>query len=495
MVLRYPLFNITELPQPAILKPRPRWAGKQVFSLLLPPITYRRGEVRIVKGELLEGRMTKTILGSSSGGLIHVLCKLYGNQIALNFMSDCQLLMNLWMEGVGFSIGMDDYMLDQDTSARIQLAIDQTVDHANRVNHLGKKLGIKHAKRERHVSGILSKLLDTTGGMAQSTLSAETNSLVAIIAAGSKGNKINIAQIMTCVGQQSVEGHRVFDVTNPEARNLAAFGPDEDSVHSRGFISHSYVQGLSPTEMFFHTMAGREGIVDTSVKTADTGYIQRKITKALETFNIAYDGTVRDASQNVVDFVYGGDNCDAQYLEKVRLECLNMSLDALEAQLEPEEYKMMVRLRRQCLETKLSIFVRTLNDVAYLPVNVPLLLQQCSAGTCPLNKEELWEEVTGVLHWLEEMQGVQTLYLRTSILYHLRYSAVKDTDLNRDFFKDLRRRYHQALIQPGESVGVLAAESVGHPCTQLTLNTFHSVRSFFFVLLLFCSFLPVFVCF
>jgi len=472
MVLRYPLQDITQLPGPAVVHPRPLWTGKQVFSLLIPKITYRRGDVYIYKGELLRGRLDKSILGSSGGGLIHAIAKLKGNRAALNFMTDCQLLINAWMEGVGLSIGIEDFMLDDQTNQQIQWTIRKTMQHADRVYKAGKELGLSFEKRERHVSGILSKLLDITGGMAQKQLDPEKNALMAIVTSGAKGNKINVAQITACVGQQSNEGHRMYRTANPQARNLAAFEHGDESVLSRGFIPHSYMQGLSPTEFFFHLIAGREGLVDTSVKTADTGYIQRKLTKALESFNVAYDGTVRNATKGIIDYVYGGDNCDAQYLEKVTIQGLTMSLDELNADLTAPELDAFLPLREKCLSVKFTLFVQTLDSSAYLPFNLPLLLDQFDEGKCHVGPEEWCNAVTEFVNWLKRNHAKsQTLYLRASLVYHLRYSNVSERDVGLPFLEELRRTYQKCLIQAGEAVGVLAAESVGHPCTQLTLNS------------------------
>lgn len=112
-----------------------------------------------------------------------------------------------------------------------------------------------------------------------------------MVVAGSKGSNINISQVIACVGQQNVEGKRIpFGFRK---RTLPHFIKDDYGPESRGFVENSYLAGLTPSEFYFHAMGGREGLIDTAVKTAETGYIQRRLIKAMESVMVHYDGTVR----------------------------------------------------------------------------------------------------------------------------------------------------------------------------------------------------------
>jgi DNA-directed RNA polymerase II subunit RPB1 len=140
---------------------------------------------------------------------------------------------------------------------------------------------------------------------------------------GSKGSTINISQMTALVGQQSVEGKRIpFGF---KYRTLPHFTKDDYSPESRGFVENSYLRGLTPTEFFFHAMAGREGLIDTAVKTAETGYIQRRLVKALEDVMVCYDGTVRNSLGDLIQFVYGDDGMDGAFIEKQRYETFLIS--------------------------------------------------------------------------------------------------------------------------------------------------------------------------
>ena len=498
MTIQYPLFR--DLPKPAICKPIELWTGKQVFSLIIPRISLSKKlkctnrenmilddkHVIIQDGELLCGRICKQTLGASSGGIIHVTCRLKNDRAALNFMSDCQRLANLWLESQGFSIGLSDCVVSDKTQIKIDQTVNACVDHINQVSEMAKKIHIPFDKQEQEISKILGRMLDITGGIIQKQL-GDDNALNAMVKAGSKGNPINISQIMGCVGQQSIEGHRILNETNPLNRTLPCFDEGCNSVESHGFVRSSYVKGLNSSEMFFHNQSGREGIVDTSVKTADTGYLQRRIMKALETITVEYDGTVRDSYKNLIELRYGGDNCDAAHLERVNLSFLKLNLEQLRNKFKPYEHELdtLVILIRQTLQEKISLISPNLDTVSFLPVNVPLLLLQKSSSTVeegelPLSSEKAHKAVSKLLSYFEHTHSdKQTLFLRSSIAYTLRSAEVVDREhLSVNQFKHLieniKHIYAKSAVNPGEMVGVLAAESTGEPCTQLTLNTFHS---------------------
>ncbi|KAH8396478.1 hypothetical protein KR222_011171 [Zaprionus bogoriensis] len=140
-----------------------------------------------------------------------------------------------------------------------------------------------------------------------------TNSALIMALSGSKGSNINISQMIACVGQQAISGKRVPN--GFENRALPHFDRHSAIPAARGFVQNSFYSGLTPTEFFFHTMAGREGLVDTAVKTAETGYLQRRLVKCLEDLVVHYDGTVRNAINEMVDTIYGGDGLDPVAME------------------------------------------------------------------------------------------------------------------------------------------------------------------------------------
>jgi len=108
-----------------------------------------------------------------------------------------------------------------------------------------------------------------------------------------------------CVGQQAVQGERIN--RGYEDRTLSHFKQDDLSADAHGFVEASYRSGLGPKEFFFHAMGGREGLVDTAVRTSKSGYLQRRLINALSELETQYDGTVRDTSDTIVQFEFGED--------------------------------------------------------------------------------------------------------------------------------------------------------------------------------------------
>ena len=158
----------------------------------------------------------------------------------------------------------------------------------------------------------LSAIRETAGKAAKSTMH-KSNAPLIMALCGSKGSFLNVSQMMACVGQQAINGKRVPN--GFEDRALPHFERHSRIPAAKGFVENSFYSGLTPTEFFFHTMGGREGLVDTAVKTAETGYMQRRLVKSLEDLVQQYDNTVRNSSNEVIQFVYGGDGLDPMMME------------------------------------------------------------------------------------------------------------------------------------------------------------------------------------
>lgn len=179
---------------------------------------------------------------------------------------------------------------------------------------------------EMVVNARLNSARDDSGKIVLDAL-APTNRLKNMVEAGSKGSNLNISQIMSCVGQQNVEGKRIPFGFN--RRTLPHFVKDDFGPESRGFVENSYLVGLTPSEFYFHAMGGREGVIDTAVKTADTGYISRRLMKALEDVMVKYDGTVRTSREILVQFLYGEDGMAGEHFEKIGMDLATLSNDQL----------------------------------------------------------------------------------------------------------------------------------------------------------------------
>jgi DNA-directed RNA polymerase beta' subunit len=430
-------------------------------------------------GELLVGKLCKKSLGATSGGIIHTICFMHDSQTALRFMSDCQRVVNFWLTQYGLSVGLIDVRAPERIRGIIENQVKTCISDINTMVACGVKEGIPVKKREEDVSRVLSKMLDKAGGYVQSELSHD-NGLASIVGAGSKGNPINISQIMVCVGQQAIEGKRIVDDSNPNGRTLGCFPHQCTSAENRGFVGNSYEKGLNPPETYFHLMGGREGLVDTSVKTADNGYLERRIVKAVESIQIEYDGTVRDFDKNIIELRYGGDDCDPSRLEKVSLDFLNLDQATIHQETmggSPSEVQLLECLWRECVQAKLSFFIPILDVTCYLPVNVETLIDNAHIQTTHeiMSQEQHMKHLQYLIDTLFLGTKSNHLFLRTSILWSLRWTKVKHWTSNTfdSILKTIQRRVETSRVHAGEMVGERAAESVAEPSTQMTLKTFH----------------------
>jgi DNA-directed RNA polymerase II subunit RPB1 len=535
------------VPQPAILKPKPLWTGKQLFSLIIPGQVncirlhsahddneddgpYRHmspadTRVRIENGELLTGILCKKSLGTSAGSLVHVVAMEQGHEVAREFYGNVQTVVNNWLLLEGHSIGIGDCIADSETYQDIQRTIrDAKAEVINVIEDAhNDKLDPTPGNTlrqtfENQVNRILNDARDKTGGSAQRSLS-NYNNFKAMVVAGSKGSKINISQVIACVGQQNVEGKRIpFGFRH---RTLPHFIKDDYGPESRGFVENSYLAGLTPNEFFFHAMGGREGLIDTAVKTSETGYIQRRLIKAMESVMVQYDGTIRNAQQQLVQFCYGEDGMDGTAVESQKLPTLKPSDVAFERRFKfdyEDERRMRHDLnddivrevvssahvqdeldrewRQLCddREAVRNIFPKG-EDRVVLPVNLERLIWNAqkvfhidmreAGDLSPLKVVEGVRDLSKRLIVIDgddhiSQQAQENATLLFSVLLRSTLCAKRvafEHKLSAEAFDwvlgEIEAKFKQAMVQPGEMVGALAAQSMGEPCTQMTLNTFH----------------------
>ncbi|OAX31301.1 beta and beta-prime subunits of DNA dependent RNA-polymerase [Rhizopogon vinicolor AM-OR11-026] len=229
------------------------------------------------------------------------------------------------------------------------------------------------------VEGELNHARGDSGQYAQKSLK-DNNNVKQMVTVGSKGSYINISQMSVCVGQQSGKGRRIpFCFRH---RTLPHFTKDDFSPEALGFIENSYLRRLMLQEFFFHAMAGREGLDDTAVKTAETGYIHRRLVKALEDVMVHYDGTVHNSLGDLVQFVYGEDGIVGAFIERQKINTFGLDNEAFEhnyrvdAMKLDEEYNELLNDRRLLRE-----FVFPTADGLtphYLPVNLHRIIQNAT---------------------------------------------------------------------------------------------------------------------
>jgi DNA-directed RNA polymerase II subunit RPB1 len=527
------------IPHPAILKPRPRWTGKQMISLVIPAginkVSLNGGDwcpdkdegLLVHGGELMFGLLNKKAVGQAQQSLIHIIYNEKGWQVCMEFFNGCQTVVNYWLLHNGFSIGIGDTIPDADTIAKIaetvrlkkQEVADVTARAQNNTLEPLPGMNIRETF-ESMVSKSLNSARDVAGSDTEKSLK-DLNNAIQMARSGSKGSNINISQMTAVVGQQSVEGKRIpFGF---KYRTLPHFTKDDYSPEARGFVENSYLRGLTPQEFFFHAMAGREGLIDTAVKTAETGYIQRRLVKALEDVMAKYDGTVRNSLGDVIQFIYGEDGLDGAHIEpqkvdiiacsdaefdrKVRVDVMDperaIPPEYLEVATEiagdvdvqrvlDEEYEQL-RLDRQFLRD--LQLTDKLEESMQLPINILRILENARTifrikhgARSNLHPVDVIEKVRDLVKRLIVVRGSDPLSIEAQenatrlYMCHLRSRLcfrrlVLEGNLNKVAFDwvlgEIELRFGRAAVNPGEMVGVLAAQSIGEPATQMTLNTFH----------------------
>ncbi|GKY92403.1 hypothetical protein MPSEU_000210900 [Mayamaea pseudoterrestris] len=473
-----------DLPLPAILKPRELWTGKQLFSMLLVPnktssiaVSFEHKEknytnnkhfcpndgwVTILKGELISGNIAKKTLGDGSKtGLLYVALRDVGSASAARILNRWAKFCGRFMGShKGLSIGISDVTPSQhlqDIKHRILLQgyqqAAESID-AYEKGELELRPGCDMLQSlEEILNGLLGRLRESAGQAAMKAL-PWSNSPRIMADCGSKGSPLNISQMIAIVGQQAVGGKRIEN--GFVDRTLPHFEHNSLTPSAKGFVANSFYSGLTATEFFFHAMGGREGLVDTAVKTAETGYMARRLMKALEDLSLQYDNSVRNSENTVVQFIYGDDGLNPQSMEDND---------------RPVDFR---RVHRHVTET------HPCHD---------------ETGMAPL---ELMEKVKAIL--LEDrfqrlptgsvfLQSIYTYFADLAdqwrILASENTASPSSMDVrawNRcrfsttqlDTFLDIAlNKYQIAYVEPGEACGAIGAQSISEPGTQMTLKTFH----------------------
>jgi len=326
---------------------------------------------------------------------------------------------------------------------------------------------------ERAILGLLSKMLLQTGGIVNEHMS-ERNSIRRMVTAGSKGSFINLSQICAALGQQSLEGSRI--VAEKGHRTLPCFALNDTSLASHGMVQNSFALGLTPPELFFHGIGGREGLVDTAVKTSQTGYLQRRMNKSMEDNTVCTDGTVRNAKEEIISFRWGSDGMHPCRLERVKLSILSQTPESIRARMTHDEANVAIESRAQILRTKQHVLCTSSDTRVLVPFNPERIRRRLQrlASNAPADAVFIDpnEASAKVLEMAENMPHATKVAL-LDVLCASQVCGVPKESYD-EIVSALTLKIAHACSVTGESVGCLAAQSVGEPATQMTLNTFHT---------------------
>ena len=506
----------------------------EILSQILPPMTmvYKtklfeddedyatsNNVLEIRKGKYIRGQMEKSVLGSASKGIIHRICNDFGNMSSSNFIDDLQNVITEYMKSSSFSVGISDLIANKKTTREIIQAITaqkmevQTIIDKLHLGIFENNTATSNAKEfETQVNNALNKATEQSGKIGRKSLSKD-NRFLMIVTSGSKGSSVNISQMISCLGQQNVDGKRIpygFD-----SRTLPHYSKFDDSPKARGFIENSYISGLTAPELFFHAMGGRIGLIDTAVKTSQTGYIQRRLIKGLEDLKVEYDMTVRNSKGKIIQFAYGDDGFDTVRVENQVIPLVGMSLEDIYMQydilglndhdtglLEIYSKGTVTRMKQQRNESKQmcrayiekmiqwrtalveDMFKNRDDNGVRIPVafqniivNIQGQLGLNASSVVDITPLEAFQLIEQHFVKLQKLHFVPPTRL-FEIMYYF-YLSPRDLLVAKRFHRKalmvvletIELKYKQAIVHPGEMVGVIAGQSIGEPTTQLTLNS------------------------
>ncbi len=427
-----------ELPKPAAKgKDGPMYTGKQLFSLFLPKdfnyvmtSKWSKGtkgaakDVVIKNGELISGIIDKSSIGAEEPeSVLHRIAKDYGNAQAKKFLNSILIIVKQYITHYGFSYGYSDLELPEKVRQEILDNIQQSYDTVNDFISQAKKGTLKLTRGlsaeealEAYIVNELSKARDKAGSTADQSFD-ETNAGRIMATTGARGSSLNIGQMAGALGQQSRRGKRLL--TGYNNRALPHYKEHDDNPDAHGFVKSNYRDGLSALEFFFHAMGGREGLVDTAVRTQQSGYMQRRLINALEHIKLEYDGTVRNPHGHIVQFLYGEDGIDVAKSDHGEAFNVDRLVDS-----------------------------QTIID-------------------------------TGKKATKEEAGEIAKKYTKAfnPRLRKIVTDALLDAKLSKEGLEAVGKKgldlYNKAKVEPGQAVGIVTAQSIGEPGTQMTLRTFH----------------------
>lgn len=512
-----------EIPPPVILKPQALWTGKQVFNVLMRPNKKCRVLVNleaagkqfkntagqapdlnlddaylvIRNSEVMCGPMDKATVGDGKkDSVFYVLMRDFGPDYAVQGMNRLAKLSARWLSNNGFSLGLSDVTPGEMLVRKKQALIQEAYAKCDKLikdfkeGKLQRDPGCDEEKTmENRIGGILSGVRQAAGDICFEELS-RWNAPLIMAKCGSKGSNINVSQMVASVGQQMIGGARVADGFHH--RTLPHFPKDARQPASKGFVSNSFYSGLNPSEFIFHAMSGREGLVDTAVKTAETGYMSRRLMKSLEDLSAQYDDTVRDSSGGIVQFQYGDDNLDPVDMEgkakpvnfdRTFSHAVTSTWDNKEPSLSPDEIRQRTLAKLNAERSKYTRYkldqetVLDYHDKSDLNIDEKESIRDfLDTLQDYIFKKAKKLETTLVHLGIRELSANERKEVRPEDAdkYSLADGIAKLSQTSLDTFISLCLiKYSRSRVQPGHAVGAIGAQSIGEPGTQMTLKTFH----------------------
>eukprot|EP00928_Gymnodinium_smaydae_P029135 TRINITY_DN22024_c0_g1_i1.p1 TRINITY_DN22024_c0_g1~~TRINITY_DN22024_c0_g1_i1.p1 ORF type:complete len:1780 (+),score=378.23 TRINITY_DN22024_c0_g1_i1:126-5465(+) len=481
--------------------------------------------------ELLMGVLDKNQFGASSYSMVHLVHEMVGSHAVGALLTSMARLYSMFLQLRGFTCAFRDLVLrpDSDRNRRAKIVESRGTSKQTIVSWL-EKHGVPVEKgmdssaaeiqdatrclldRDRALAEdlegeMLMKMRSSWGQVVNTVFPAGTlltfpqNCFAAMVQTGAKGSKVNQSQITCCLGQQELEGRQ--PPLTATRRGLPCFAPYDLSARTRGYITDRFLTGIRPQEFFYHCMAGREGLVDTAVKTSRSGYLQRCLVKHLESMKVCYDHTVRDADGSVVQFLYGEDGVEVTVSSHLyRFDILKANFEMLKSTAGSGLKELAKKGSVDDVTALAYIRAQTAaraGDAKGAEKQLKQILSSPRAGELDGFARKSIEEAAKRLKAAAKSEAsddvvAQLLDPVSSVLAPAHYfgstSELHDNAVRKfvddakakgqmtpeeaDAFTEfMRLKFLRCLAHPGEAVGVIAAQGMGEPSTQMTLNTFH----------------------
>ncbi|KAI0518577.1 hypothetical protein F5B22DRAFT_644885 [Xylaria bambusicola] len=504
-----------ELVPPAVFKPFKRWTGKQVITTILKNIKpagcgdlwmtgrtsikqdpwgkfKEEGDVLFNDGEFITGILDKSQLGPSAGGFIHSIHEIWGPESAARLLSCMGRLLTRFLNMRAFTCGMDDLLLTPEGEKKRKevlqdagsIGLEVSAKHVS----LGDRSDINRttpillerleevfrdgSKQEDLEHMVNAGCQQLSSKVTQSCLPTglvkqfPKNHMQSMTISGAKGSPVNANLISCNLGQQTLEGRRVPIMVS--GKTLPCFRPFETHIRAGGYIVNRFLTGIRPQEYYFHHMAGREGLIDTAVKTSRSGYLQRCLIKGMEGLKVSYDTSVRDSDGSMVQFLYGEDGLDItkqKYLVDFEFVLRNQTSEVNRLGIAERGWDQDVYESKDYAQKyqKKAIKQSAANDPKSLD---PILTELNPNRHAFATSEKFYQKVTDYIkkneHGLIKEKGDKSNKTVSKAVVPRKYAE-----------KIFHSKYLNSLVEPGEAVGIVAGQSVGEPSTQMTLNTFH----------------------
>jgi DNA-directed RNA polymerase subunit A' len=364
-----PDFSLDHL-TPITTDPEPLYSGKDIFSSLFPDDLNLKVKSKFCKkcdvceeencaydayvviknGRLVTGTIDENSFGAEQpNSILQRIIKDHGNARGRLFLDSATKMLLYVIRQNGMTMGLDEVYVHGHASEEIETILKEANDESyklidafydNDTTILKRAPGRSMRETlELRIRQVLAEARKQAEEVAAEFIGDEAHSVI-MTKSGARGNILNLGQMSAVVGQQAIRGERIN--RGYSSRTLPHFKVDDLSPKSRGFVSSSYRNGLKPAEFFFHAMGGREGLVDTAVRTSQSGYMQRRLVNALQDMVVENDGTVRNSEKNIIQFRFGDDGIDPMHTDHsaaVNLDVLILKAKSLNVEEVREEIK------------------------------------------------------------------------------------------------------------------------------------------------------------